>query len=283
MFVGCGCHCNKFDTEQSRSFQSRSSLSGSLRSFGSSIADPGGTYPVYSCSACLSGVAPTAYQFAWDYNGEPGTPDDPRPCCPAYRSFKTIKVTRRSFKNENGNEDPNYCWYQSAEPARMAILDYRPLLFFPTWSCVSEDPEPSKINWLPLAELEINIAPSETVPRPVVRIWFLTRFVFALPPEQNKPQIINGWHYAKYELVVPPGESWIENFQWQVPCLRPLDFRLVDIQNPQNFDQDLGPGWQGTGFSPLHRAWVGAPCRQLLFSGFDEALPRSITLVPVGA
>ena len=280
MFVGCGCQCNKLGSESAPSLPTRSSLSGSVQSIGSSIANPGGPYPIVSCSACLAGVAPVAYQFAWNYDGESGIPSDPRPCCSAYRSFRTIKVIRRSVKKPDGSEDTAYCWYQSIEGARMSVKDFRQNLFIPTWSCVTEQPDLQVTSWPRLAELRINLEPSEDTAIPTVKIWFLNRFWFAVGNQAR-----TFWHSANYTLVVPAGETWLKGppLRWEVPCLRPLDFQLVNIQNPQNLDQDLGPGWQGTGFSALFGTWIGAPCRQVAFSGFDLALPRTITLFPVGA
>jgi hypothetical protein len=290
MFVGCGCQCREESyVSNIASLPSISSASGSLQSFGSSFADPGGNYPVRGCAPCRDSVAPLAYEFDWDYNGELGDENDKRPCCSAYRSTKKIVVRRYSVKDAFGNDDPNYCWYASREHAYVAKVDGRANPFNPTYECLSYSAENNAIifppgtgswPWFANFQMSGNIAD-----RPKVYISFVTRYYTFNP----LVPVITMYSEAEYFLVIPPGAGWIKfndsgQAYWAIPCLTPLTFALQFIQNPTNIDQDLGPGWSATHFNPFNRGvWGGAPCKQVRFSGFDMNLPRQVTLRPVPA
>lgn len=291
MFVGCGCHCNPPESLGSNilSGASVSSLSGSIRSFGSSFADPGGTYPTAGCVPCRDSVAALAYEFDWDYNGELGDANDVRPCCSAYRSVKKIIVRRYSVKDVFGREDPNYCWYRSSERAYLASVDGRLNPFNPTYECLSYSAANNAIIFPPGAGYWPHFANFQMYPqppdRPIAWISFVTRY-YTL---NERARILTITSEASYVLNIPAGADWIAfNDQgqgfWNIPCLTPLTYDLQFIQNPTVIDEDLGPGWAGSHFNPYNRGvWGGAPCKQVRFSGFDMNLPRQITLRPVPA
>jgi hypothetical protein len=290
MFVGCGCHCNPPESYSSDvpSIPSTSSASGSIQSFGSSIADPPGDYPVSGCAPCRDFVAPLAYEFDWDYNGELGDANDIRPCCAAYRSIKTITVRRYSVKDAFGKDNPNFCWYRSNEHAFLAKVDGRASFgFFPTYECLSYTEANNAIifppgtgSWPWLANFRMSGDPAD---RPIVYISFVSRY-YTVNPLWPVITIIS---QANYKLTIPAGATWLKfNDQgqpyWDIPCLTPLPFALQFIQNPTVIDQDLGPGWDGAHFNPFNRGvWGGAPCKQVRFSGFDMNLPRQVILRPV--
>ena len=287
MFVGCGCHCNPFESQSSRLPPSLSSLPPSSLSLGSSIVSDATGYQLATCTACRSGVASIAYEFDWDYNGEPSLDDprDPKPCCATYRSIKKIRVIRRDVLNVDPIEAANYCWFQSREYAYMEFVDQQNNPFLPIFSCKSYDPTFTQ-RWFPLAEFQMNQFQFGEF-APFVRVnyqWTIRKFGKTLPEATSV-------FSALYRLVVPPGEQWIEQvqsgsgfqFRWRIPCLRPLTFALVPIRYSQNLQVTLGPGWQGTGFTQMlfPGKWIGSPCKQVLFSGFDLHLPPTITLNPV--
>ena len=261
MFLWCGCHCA--DESQSTfppdsAFQA-SSVDGSLLSYSSNDpARPDPPTPVAACTACEFGVAPAAYEFEWNYNGELGDIFQPRPCCETYRSQQKYKLYFRGFSPQ----DNRRCAWSSNE--RVALSN--------GVSCFPNQPDV-------FSRVTMQTGFENSLLTQVV-VHYGYRYNANVPILHPQQTVV--WSRAGYTLVKEDGVTphlliGLPTPNDPIKCLQQLRFAAPWIINPQT--QRV---WSGT-FRPPAGVWDGAPCRQSLFTGWDMALPDYVTCTPVPA
>ena len=278
MFVGCGCHCKEPGSSESipsgSALQPPQSLSFSINSFGSSIADPPGTYPTRGCTYCLDSVGPAIYEMEWDYQGAlSNDPLDPRPCCAIYRNQKKYSLIRSEPAPGSGA-----CLWRSREPAM-----FHRLLANGTNECLPMDGTVNDL-WPLNFEPRVTFTLMPILPDFLYQPWHVVVYFYTnqQPIDPNNTFTYNySLGLVWYRLLNPDG-SYYTHFQGNpVTCLRQLVFERVD-GNPGLPDEESGPVWSPT-YLRGNGYYGGAPCRQVLFSGFDMGLPKTLTLTPVPA
>lgn len=261
MFLWCGCHCA--DESQSTfppdsAFQA-SSVDGSLLSYSSNDpARPDPPTPVAACTACEFGVAPAAYEFEWNYNGELGDIFQPRPCCETYRSQQKYKLYFRGFSPQ----DNRRCAWSSNE--RVALSN--------GVACFPNQPDV-------FSRVTMQTGFENSLLTQVV-VHYGYRYNANVPILHPQQTVV--WSRAGYTLVKEDGVTphlliGLPTPNDPIKCLQQLRFAAPWIINPQS--QRV---WSGT-FRPPAGVWDGAPCRQSLFTGWDMALPDYVTCTPVPA
>jgi hypothetical protein len=257
MFLWCGCHCanESESTFPPDSIFDASSIPGSLLSYSSE--DPARPDPptgVAVCTACEFGVAPAAYEFEWNYNGELGDMFQPRPCCETYRSQKKYKLYFRGFSPADNRQ----CAWSSNE--RVALSNG--VACFPNL--------PDVFSRVTMQTRYNNGAIT------AVYIHYGYRYNSSLPILHPQQTIV--WSSIGYILVKEDGVTPLVLVgDVKIQCLQQLRFAAPWIINPQS--QRI---WGGT-FRPPAGVWDGAPCRQSLFTGWDMGLPEYVTCTPVPA
>jgi len=276
MFVGCGCQC-KEDSVSVSTLDSRFSVSGSFLG-STSISDsqasgyrPPYNDPVNNCTACRDLVAPTAYEVAWNYNGEPmaGLYAN-RECCGQYNAVKTARCKRISVGRPQFVFETNCVWVSDV-PALSSRMDFTASPFNPQRGC-----DTVISNGV--------IAPRFTIAIPSAKILGLTGIddpAVIVRYEQTVRLFGGGlWSnpsafYAIYYYVPPNGENWRVT---GVRCLQQMTFRLNHPTAP-----NIQKRWANTFFYPPFNTWYGAPCKQSAFGGIDPGLPEFLTVTPVAA
>jgi len=275
MFVGCGCHCKEESISVS-TLDSRFSVSGSFLG-STSISDsqasgyrPPYENPVNNCKACRDLVAPTVYEVAWDYRGEPATGFYAnRECCGQYTASKVVRCKRISVNRPEFVFETNCVWVSDL-PALSSRMDFTNG-FIPERGC----------------DVVVSngvIAPRFTIAIPSAKILGLTGIddpVVAIRYE-HYIQLFGGGYlpqpsvfYALYYYVPPNGEDWRAV---GVRCLQQMTFRLQHPTAPNTQKR-----WENSFYSPEFRTWYGSPCKQSAFGGIDPGLPEFLTVTPVAA
>jgi hypothetical protein len=276
MFVGCGCNCKP--PVESTSIDSVgfpfASQSYSESSYGSSIADPPGTYPTQGCQYCFQEVGPAAYEVDFNYNGtlSIGEPLENRPCCSVYRDQKKYTVFRQISSIAGA------CLWESKEVAHweqfrsdgslrcVAMTGINDQTIFQgRWPRIAFTLQPNRPG--------LFFAPWH------VTIYFATNQRAINPADPLTYNINIG--YCQYALLRPDGTPYNHIAGPPPFCLTTLTFKRVNMFSP-NLLAGQGPGWSGTYLAGFGR-YRGAPCKQVLFSGFDPGLPEFVTLRPVPA
>ena len=283
MFMGCGCHCLDESIDSRFSVQpSFVSQSYSVNSFGSSIADPPGNYPSVPCSQCGRTAAAAVYEVTWIYNGEPGDAFDPRPCCQEYKRQVKYKV----YADPGAKFPPlvSGCAWNSRENAHMEInLKNGGLTCYEAkWP----SPGIGLGGRIPMVNMTFSTQGSilEQVPHlrlRKVRINFLWQYFGAYDPADPGSLFLSVGQ-AEYEQIYPDGRWAEETLDPPPSCLGPMTFRHRGAFSP-SIDLGRGPMWSSSTPQGLFGLFRGAPCKQVLFSGFDLGLPEYITVVPVPA
>ena len=273
MFVGCGCHCNETQLESGEPV-SLSYSSGSIRSYGSSVANPPGQYEGGLCYGCVDTVGAQIYEMEWIYNGQPGGDDDPRPCCQIYKSQTKFFLYRQPFSESPPIEIQGCTWVSREN----AYMEYR-TANVNQWQCAEAKPG--------------NLYFTRRTPRVVMNIgrreagfapWSVNIVHGVLWPDiwdpNNPPLNPSGFVSVYYQLrkADDPTGFWPE----PVPCLQTQTLTRRDLPSP-NIDAGFGPIWGALPMPYPTSPWRGSPCKQVLFSGFDLGLPDTITIRPVQA
>lgn len=283
MFMGCGCHCLDESVDSRFSAQpSFVSQSYSVNSFGSSIADPPGNYPSVPCSQCGRTVAAAVYEVTWIYAGEPGDAFDPRPCCAEYK--KQTKFRIYTVPNPVFPPLVSGCVWVSRENAHMEINVQNAGLtcYEAKWPSPGLDVGTR----VPIMGMEfstrgtiLNEVPQ--VRHRQVRVNFLWQYFSAYNPADPLSLFLSRSE-AVYHQIYSDGRWAEETLDPPPSCLGPMTFRHRGNFSPE-LDVGMGPMWTTTSPTGINGIYRGAPCKQVLFSGFDLGLPEYITVVPVPA
>jgi hypothetical protein len=272
MFMGCGCHC----WPEQPSFASNFSFfdSGQVFSGGSSMADPPGRYPTTFCAACVDNVAPAIVEVTWNYAGEES--DDPmmqRPCCSLYKSQSVFRCYASAATT---------CNYHSLEQAGMQYLDFNSttggFVAPVNWKCSSTLLRESFGNSYSRVSMSFaRIPTNENLFTVAASVYFYTGY-YDVVTQRVLPASVGGG-VALYRLKNPDGTI---KYLPAIQCLFPHTLGLVYARSPNLSIRDPGPLWFGTqvGFDGNV---IGAPCKQVRFSGFDLGLPDTLQVRPIPA
>jgi hypothetical protein len=271
MFVGCGCNC--WDKEQSSTFRVSSGIdSGSLQSFGSSIADPPGQYPGVICAACVDDVAPAAYEVVWNYNGElSNDPDMPRPCCQVYRGQSTFKL----FASRTAS-----CSWASLEQQASQYIPFNSQTGQTgnEWLCSTTLWSDTGVSAPRVSMSYFQPVPTENKFYAAVIIHFSRGFWDTFLQQPARAPFWSG-HTARYFAVDSNGDPQLFD-QGSIFCLVPRIYTLLKSTSPGTLER--GPIWTSTNVDGQGVPY-GAPCKQVRFSGFDLGLPNTLVATPVPA
>lgn len=258
MFLWCGCHCNPEPPSESFPSEYGSSEPGSSTSQSVDSAGPP-QVPVIGCVPCRFGIAPSVFEFEWNYQGQAVKPFPPRPCCPSYTTQKKYRLYAREAP-------PNQCIWTSNELIRGRRLEQRPFPQFPEWVCF-DGTAPRVVLTLatagqlrPFAELVVYYAEGYPPQVPQGLRFTPTRAVFIAVDA-------NGIPIPAPEVTTPTQNRFL--------CLQQMRFRA-------SWSLDNRPRtWIGS--STFRGEPFGSPCDQDSFSMIDSGLPEYITCTPVSA
>ena len=269
MFVGCGCHCRpEAPSQQSVSSQI---VSGSVQSFGSSIADDPGRYPAVPCQACRDGVAPAVYEFDWNYQGQlSDDPEMPRPCCPIYSGVTKYRIYASATP----------CTWLSLEKTGISYRSWNSVTgaVGNTWLCntthrtalLGSQPQRVRFQLVQTGQSGSNF---------VGRLTVAHARGFYDATADILDGVRSSVHFAIYDVVDGFGNV-LALPQNQFACLGVFNLKL--LMSISELTLDVGPAWRGIGIDGQGVPY-GSPCKQVRFSGFDMGLPETATLTPVPA
>jgi len=255
MFLWCGCHCGPDEGSKGRSDYGES-LSGIIESYSSGDParpdPPDPPMPVTGCASCQYGAAPAAYDMTWSYTGTPGTQH--RPCCSVYAGQSTYRLYFRVAKPG----DSQCVWTANEHVGHAARLGQGGC-FFPAQTG-------GRVTLAVPQRVGVAGGGAEYRMRLTIRYaWDYNPLV----PLGDLAQTVKPSDVT-YDRIKDDGTFWKGYNDQSIPCLTTLTFKRTNTQ----------PIWNGTdilfGGQPY-----GAPCQQVLFSGFDLALPEFLTITPV--
>lgn len=270
MFMGCGCHCidERSEPKSVPSFGSQSASS-------LVVSDVSGDFQGGPCLPCQETVASAVYEIEWVYQGVNGTDDDPRPCCSAYKQQTKFFLYRQEYDPNIPIEIQGCTWYSREN----AHIEYQ-YQTEGSWQCIEAAAgalgRPTRMPRfiMNLGRASLGIAPWE------VRVLFLYVFPTIVQPGDivNNDYLGLNIGSVAYQLRTPSGDLQPK----PLPCLQNQSLTRRDIRS-QNLSQGFGPSWGTLLTGDPQAPWRGAPCRQVLLSGFDMGLPAQMTIRPVPA